>query len=165
MHHGLYKLVPKRFHGQIEMISHVRDEQKMSIENKLKEAERLLKKYAQAKLVITSRIHCALPCLALGTSVIFFDFGYVRKKNRNRFGGILELMHSIRPVILFHENRRIDKFLKLFGFHRLFYPLIKPLNIDWDNPPENPSQYLKIAKEIKQDVINKFSEQESRKVS
>ena len=36
-------------------------------------AEDLLHKYAKAKLVITSRIHCALPCLALGTPVIFVN--------------------------------------------------------------------------------------------
>ena len=30
----------------------------------------LLKKYATARCVITSRIHCALPCLALGTPVV-----------------------------------------------------------------------------------------------
>uniref|UniRef100_UPI0015D321BC polysaccharide pyruvyl transferase family protein n=1 Tax=Acinetobacter sp. YH18001 TaxID=2601197 RepID=UPI0015D321BC len=36
-------------------------------------AEELLKKYSTAKLVITSRIHCALPCLALGTPVIYLN--------------------------------------------------------------------------------------------
>ena len=34
-------------------------------------AERLLSLYAGARCVITSRLHCALPCLALGTPVLF----------------------------------------------------------------------------------------------
>jgi len=32
-----------------------------------------LKKYAQAKLVITSRIHCALPCLAIETPILYVE--------------------------------------------------------------------------------------------
>jgi len=34
-------------------------------------AETILKEYASASLVITSRLHSALPCLAIGTPVIF----------------------------------------------------------------------------------------------
>ncbi len=33
-------------------------------------ADSLLKKYMKAKLVITSRIHCAIPCMAIGVPVI-----------------------------------------------------------------------------------------------
>lgn len=45
-------------------------------------AENLLKKYATAKLVITSRIHCALPCLALGTPVILCVNNFDEKRYR-----------------------------------------------------------------------------------
>lgn len=34
-------------------------------------AKYLIRKYAKAKLVVTSRIHCALPCLGIETPVIF----------------------------------------------------------------------------------------------
>ena len=34
-------------------------------------AAALLREYAAARLVVTSRLHCALPCLAMGTPVIF----------------------------------------------------------------------------------------------
>ena len=34
-------------------------------------AKKLLDKYSKAKLVITSRLHGALPCLALNTPFIF----------------------------------------------------------------------------------------------
>lgn len=64
------------------------DEQKFSL------AETLLNKYAKAKLVITSRIHCALPCLALGTPVIFVN-GFDSFVDSCRFDGILELFNRI----------------------------------------------------------------------
>ncbi|NEP31274.1 MULTISPECIES: polysaccharide pyruvyl transferase family protein [unclassified Moorena] len=38
---------------------------------KLNRAIDLLTYYAKAKLVITSRLHCALPCLAFGTPCVF----------------------------------------------------------------------------------------------
>ncbi|WP_445738571.1 polysaccharide pyruvyl transferase family protein [Mariniflexile sp.] len=63
-------------------------------EEKFEMAEILLKKYAKAKLVITSRIHCALPCLALGTPVIFVN-GFDSFVDSCRFDGILELFNRI----------------------------------------------------------------------
>lgn len=40
-------------------------------ELKFAEAQKLLLLYEGARLVITSRLHCALPCLAFGTPVVF----------------------------------------------------------------------------------------------
>jgi hypothetical protein len=64
------------------------DEQKFSM------AEDLMHKYARAKLVITSRIHCALPCLALGTPVVFVN-GFDSFVDSCRFDGILDLFNRI----------------------------------------------------------------------
>jgi len=61
---------------------------------KFEMAETLLRKYARAKLVITSRIHCALPCLAMGTPVIFVN-GFDSFVDSCRFDGILELFNRI----------------------------------------------------------------------
>ena len=63
-------------------------------DEKFEMAETLLKKYAKAKLVITSRIHCALPCLAMGTPVIFIN-GFDSFVDSCRFDGILELFNRI----------------------------------------------------------------------
>jgi hypothetical protein len=56
-------------------------------------ARDLLNKYANASLVVTSRIHCALPCLGFETPVIFID-------NDNlipgRLKGLIELFHVMR---------------------------------------------------------------------
>jgi len=65
-----------------------------STEEKFEMAEDLLKKYAKAKLVITSRIHCALPCLALGTPVIFVN-GFDSFVDTSRFDGIIDLFNRV----------------------------------------------------------------------
>ena len=43
-------------------------------------AEDILKRYSKAKLVVTPRIHCALPCVAMGTPVIFMFEKYDEKR-------------------------------------------------------------------------------------
>lgn len=61
----------------------------------LDEAERLIKLYAKAKLVITSRIHCALPCLGLETPVIFLQKADDIKASSCRFNGLTDLFNTI----------------------------------------------------------------------
>ena len=53
-------------------------------------AERLLDAYASAAAVVTTRIHCALPCLALGTPVLLLHDGAPGR----RVGDMLPLLHS-----------------------------------------------------------------------
>lgn len=65
-----------------------------SHEQKFEMAEKLLHDYARAKLVITSRIHCALPCLAMGTPVIFVN-GFETFTDSSRFEGIIDLFNRI----------------------------------------------------------------------
>ena len=57
-------------------------------------AETLLHKYARAKLVITSRIHCALPCLALGTPVIYLN-GFDSFVDSCRLAGLADLFNRV----------------------------------------------------------------------
>jgi len=79
-----------------------------SDKQKFQMAEELLNKYARAKLVITSRIHCALPCLALGTPVIFIN-GFDSFVDSCRFDGILELFNRI------DVNSKTGEFKSNFG--------------------------------------------------
>lgn len=58
-------------------------------------AESLLHKYATAKLVVTSRLHCALPCLAFGTPVIFIDYGFKNEYDTCRLNGVTKLFNTI----------------------------------------------------------------------
>lgn len=68
-----------------------------SIEEGLKKADAFLKKLCEAKLVITSRIHCALPCLAMGTPVIFINAEAPKGNDEFtcRFSGLLEMLNVI----------------------------------------------------------------------
>jgi len=67
-----------------------------SDEERLKEAERLVGKYAKARLVVTSRIHCALPCLGLGTPVIYTEDIDQSEASSCRLGGLHELLNILR---------------------------------------------------------------------
>ena len=58
--------------------------------NRFKIAKNLLDRYARAKLVVTTKLHGALPCLALHTPVIFINLKY-----DDRFSGLYELFNSI----------------------------------------------------------------------
>ncbi len=64
-------------------------------EDRLKEAERLVKKYAKAKLVVTSRIHCALPCLGLETPVLYTYNADQNEISSCRMGGLKELFNIV----------------------------------------------------------------------
>ncbi len=58
-------------------------------------AESFLEKYATARLVITSRLHCALPCLAFGTPVIFVEAGFNQEQEWCRLNGITQNFNTI----------------------------------------------------------------------
>lgn len=54
-------------------------------------AEEQLRRYASAALVVTTRIHCALPCLAMGVPTILICPRY----DRSRFEGLVSLLNVI----------------------------------------------------------------------
>lgn len=62
---------------------------------RLQEAERLIKKYSTASLVVTSRIHCALPCLGLETPVIYTAKETDDYISTCRFGGLIDLFNVV----------------------------------------------------------------------
>lgn len=74
-----------------------------SDEERLKEAERLVRMYAKAKLVVTKRIHCALPCLGLGTPVIFTAKDKESEISACRFGGLIDLFN-----VVYCSNKGLD---------------------------------------------------------
>lgn len=63
--------------------------------SRLNEAERLVKEYSKASFVITSRIHCALPCLGLGTPVFYTEKDNDADISQCRLGGLKELFNVI----------------------------------------------------------------------
>ena len=64
-------------------------------------AYELIEKYASAKLVITQRIHCALPCVGMGIPVIIINSHWLpggggsKKKASERVSGLLPLFHTL----------------------------------------------------------------------
>ena len=69
----MQKIFSKSLLDQAEYIKQELPKDTYTEDEKFLLAEELLRKYSTAKLVITSRIHCALPCLALGTPVIYLQ--------------------------------------------------------------------------------------------
>ncbi len=134
------EFVPENIIDKAIKISHFFDS-KLTNEEQYKTAKELLEKYAKAKLVITSRIHCALPCLALGTPVLFVMEGLTDENlHMSRFRGILDHMNIL-------TTQPKEEFEAFFGksmnvFH--------PSEIDWDNPPQNPETFRAKANELKQ---------------
>lgn len=90
----LKKIVDKELLENANYITQILPPGKQTEEEKFEYADSCLKKYAKAKLVITSRIHCALPCLAMGTPVIFLN-SFNSFVDTCRFDGIIELFNRI----------------------------------------------------------------------
>lgn len=68
------KYVPAEILEKAEFITHIYDAKK-NITNELdkrREGVKLLDLYENAELVLTSRLHAALPCLAFGTTVLLY---------------------------------------------------------------------------------------------
>lgn len=98
---GFYKEYSKYFHPKLltnaTYICQQSEEYKekfRSDEELLKEAKRLINNYSRADLVVTSRIHCALPCLGLDTPVIYTDHSH-KLISGCRLGGLKELFNVI----------------------------------------------------------------------
>lgn len=79
---------------EAEFITHVLPGNTYSFQEKFEIADELLEKYSTAKLVITSRIHCALPCLAMGTPVIYLN-AFDTEFDKCRFDGLIDLFNRI----------------------------------------------------------------------
>ncbi len=68
-------------------------------DDKMAYAENLVKEYAQADFVVTSRIHCALPCVGLETPVLFTIWkGLLEENSTARFGGLIDFLHIAKIV-------------------------------------------------------------------
>lgn len=92
-----------------------------SEESKFEYARILLNKYADSKLVVTSRIHVALPCIGMDTPVIFIVSDDLHPNGKGlhpdakgRFDGLIELFNvleyfdsKLKPVLGFNLDKKI----------------------------------------------------------
>lgn len=107
-----------------EFISHEGPEFKLETDNNdelLRRAEELVRKYAEASLVVTSRIHCALPCTALEVPVIYIEDKNLPENSRCRLGGLRELFN----IILLDETKLIPQFAISGKISKSNHPAIK----------------------------------------
>lgn len=124
--------VKQNSHKNVIIKTHKIKLEAVPLKERFQLVEEYLKLYQGASLVITSRLHAALPCLALGTPVLFIK----DTKFFNRIG-------TYMPCIY---NEFEDNILR------------KTFHYNFDNPPHNPTEYLKIQQYINKtckDFINK----------
>lgn len=146
------KLVPEEYQKDIKYITHRRPTRDRSHEDRVKDAEDIIEAYSKAKLVFTSRIHVALPCLALGTPVIFINAGYNSVKLSNRFEGLVGNMRTLTDEDFSYSKKNLPNlFFRTIGLHK-FSSKPKVLDIDWENPPANPVDTSHIADGIRAKV-------------
>lgn len=79
-----------------EFVNHFEESEETDDWKLLAKAESLVKKYAAASLVVTTRIHCALPCLGLGTPVIYIDDPKAWDISTCRMDGLLQLFNVLQ---------------------------------------------------------------------
>lgn len=124
---------------EIRIITHNTDEQfiNLSNEEKIEKTKELLKVYQAASCVVTTRLHCALPCLALETPVLLVDYEF----NNDRLGTFLKLLHySTEKEIL------SDK-----------------LEFDFNNPPKNKEDYKEMREKLEKSCYS-FIEETKKKI-
>ncbi len=87
-----------------------------------------LLKYSTAKVIVTQRIHAALPCVAMGTPVVFINSAHLpggggsSSKSSDRIGGLLQFFHTFN--LYDNSDTKAKEDLK---------------NFNWNNPPPNPN--------------------------
>lgn len=134
------KLIPKHIQKK-GIYSGAYVSSKNSNEELYRMSEEKLKNYSQAKLVITSRIHSALPCLAIGTPVLFILDGLEDfTMDVSRFNGILDHINIL-------SDRPKEDINKIFGKEM---NIIHPKDVDWENPPANPTSFISYANALKE---------------
>jgi hypothetical protein len=62
---------------------------------KFNTAENFLNKYSRAKIVVTNRIHCALPCIGMGTPVIYLNDLSQSEASSCRLEGLLQFFNVV----------------------------------------------------------------------
>jgi hypothetical protein len=91
---GCHEPIVRLSHGDSELTGAAR----------FAKAAGLLRCYANAKAVVTTRLHCALPCLALGTPVLLIEAA----GDRYRFDGLRDLLHCASPDEISSGRARFD---------------------------------------------------------
>ncbi|XP_023930745.1 uncharacterized protein LOC106160056 [Lingula anatina] len=107
----------------ITAIHNLPSSMKFDIIARYEAANHLMEQYSRAKLVLTSRIHFALPCLAMEIPVVFVKTALSPKGERDRTDGLTELFHTVT----------VDKMMTSYKGME---------NFNWDKPEINPNREI-----------------------
>jgi len=88
----------------------------------LKLANEMLKEIAKSKIIITSRIHAALPALAMGLKVIFINEGLSHKNHKTRTADVNKFFLTVSLEEFFMTN--LDTIQKRTD-HKVYFKKIK----------------------------------------
>lgn len=106
----------------------------LSAVQKMTLAKYWLSLYQSAHAVVTTRLHCMLPCLALGTPVLA-----ISGNDLKRFAGLIELTNHTLEEEFLNET----------------------YSYDLDNPPKNPDDFRELAEKLVKKVRD-FTEYDSQ---
>lgn len=115
---AILKKIIKSTHRKVLVLNTERN-RNLTYEEKMVLAEYWLSMYQSAHLVVTTRLHCMLPCLAFNTPVYA-----IKKNDLRRFGGLINLVNS------FSEDDFIKK------------------RINFEHPKTNPKKYLALRDKL-----------------
>lgn len=133
------KMLPKEDLKKVEVLTQFYNSDEIPTnEARFSKAEELLRKYADARMVITSRIHVALPCTGLETPVLFLQNMDDSIESTCRFKGLLDLLN----VVKIRRNKILET------------PCQIPLDI---NMVANPKTYRKYADKLIDKCTNFFN--------
>jgi hypothetical protein len=124
---GAFQHLATRCRSPLARVSHLFPPASAAV--RFDRARDLLARYARAKAVVTNRLHCALPCLALGTPVLFIESAL----DRYRFSGLRDLMHHV------------DRHCFLADRH----------DFDFASPPANPTYHQTLRRTLG-DSVRRF---------
>lgn len=112
--------------SKVVVLTHImaKKEQGKNFEERMQAVEELLTKYHNAKMVVTSRLHATLPCLALKTPVLLI------RHDDPLYPGRLETFYD-----LVHSTEEQDLLDGTYAY-------------DFDKPKTNPKKYLSYRKKL-----------------
>src|ERR1700722_4629097 len=84
------KLFKSRTRKRVVRTQHAGHAQK-AMKERFEQAERMLELYSSASCVITTRLHCALPCVAMETPLLLLDTA----EDPKRFACLSDFMHHL----------------------------------------------------------------------
>lgn len=113
----------------------------LSNEKKFELADKMLKNYANAKFVLTSRLHVSFPCLAVHTKNIFVTPSYKNEeKTVLRYTGRLKGLEDTVTIMELQNGKLIDRTDKL------------PCKMNLENLPSNKNGYIKYCDSLSKKV-------------